>query len=170
MNQSSTTKPVISLVAAMAKNRVIGLNNQMPWHLPADLKHFKAVTLGKPILMGRKTFESIGKALPGRRNIVISRNSHYLAEGCEVVKSIEEALELTANEEEVMVIGGGFLYQAFIDRANRLYLTFIDLETQGDTYFPEFEAFDLTELNRESYQADETNPYAYQFVTYQVNP
>jgi len=165
---SENTKPMISLVAAMAKNRVIGLDNKMPWHLPADLKHFKAVTMSKPIIMGRKTFESIGRALPGRRNIVISRNSNFKAAGCELVNSIEAAIAVTQDEHEIMFIGGGYLYQQIINQADRLYLTFIDLEVEGDTCFPDFEALNLTELDCQSHQADEKNPYAYQFVTYQV--
>lgn len=164
------TKPVISLVAAMAKNRVIGKENAMPWHLPADLQHFKAVTLGKPIIMGRKTYESIGRPLPGRQNIVISRNSDYQLEGCDTVTSFEAALEATKNAEEVMVIGGGFLYSQVLPLANKLYLTFIDLEVDGDTQFPEYEQLSLTEIKRKTFQADEKNPYNYAFVDFLINP
>ncbi len=166
---SEKTKPMISLVAAMAKNRVIGLDNKMPWHLPADLKHFKAVTMSKPIIMGRKTFESIGRALPGRRNIVISRNTNFVAEGCELVHSIDAAIAATQDEQEIMIIGGGFLYQQMIKHADRLYLTFIDLDIAGDTCFPAFEDLNLTQIDSESHASDEKNPYPYQFVTYQVN-
>ncbi|MDQ7049910.1 MAG: type 3 dihydrofolate reductase [Enterobacterales bacterium] len=168
MTQNKKPSQIISLVVATAKNRVIGLNNKMPWHLPADLKHFKAVTMGKPIIMGRKTFESIGQALPGRRNLVISRNLDFKARGCEVLPSIEMALQATDSEPEVMVIGGGFLYQQMINQANRLYLTLIDLEIEGDTYFPEYESLNLTEISSESHAADEKNPYSYQFISYQV--
>ena len=163
------TKPIISLVAAMAKNRIIGKNNGMPWHLPADLKHFKAVTLGKPIIMGRKTYESIGRPLPGRKNIVISRNSDYKLEGCDTVTSFEAAMALVADIEEVMIVGGGFLYSQVLPLANKLYLTFIDLKVDGDTQFPEFEQLALTEIKRESFQSDEKNPHNYEFVDYQVN-
>lgn len=159
-------KPVISLVAAMAKNRVIGKDNQMPWHLPADLAHFKRVTMSKPIIMGRKTYDSIGRPLPGRQNIVISRNQGLAIDGCDVVGSIEEALELVSDVEEVMVIGGGFLYSQMILNADKLYLTFIDLEVEGDTHFPEFEHLNLREVGRESHLADEKNPHNCEFVDY----
>ncbi len=102
------SKPLISLIVAMANNRVIGKNNEMPWHLPADLGHFKTVTLGKPIIMGRKTYESIGRPLPGRKNIVMSRDKKYFLEGCETVTSLQEALQLVSDEKEVMIVGGGF--------------------------------------------------------------
>ena len=162
-------KPIISLVAAMAKNRVIGKDNQMPWHLPADLKHFKEVTLSKPIIMGRKTYESIGRPLPGRRNIVISRNEDYQLEGCDTVTSIDAALELVSNEDEIMVIGGGFLYAQMIERAQKLYLTYIDLEVEGDTQFPEFEHLKLREVSRKQYQADEKNKYNLEFIDFLVD-
>ena len=162
-------KPIISLVAAMAHNRVIGKDNQMPWNLPADLRHFKAVTMGKPIIMGRNTFESIGRPLPGRRNIVISRNADYRVEGCDRATSFEAALALVSNVAEVMVIGGGFLYSQTLSQANKLYLTFIDLEVEGDTQFPEFEHLALTEVSRESHQADDKNQYPYEFVELKVS-
>ena len=127
------------MIAAMANNRVIGLDNKMPWHLPADLQHFKKVTTGKPVIMGRKTFESIGRPLPGRRNIIITRNSEYQAEGIETVTTPEAALELVVDVEEVMIIGGGNIYQQFLERTERLYLTFIDLDVEGDTQFPDYQ-------------------------------
>ena len=160
--------PVISLVAAMANNRVIGKDNQMPWHLPADLKHFKAVTLGKPIIMGRKTYESIGRPLPGRQNIVISRNPDYQLEGCDTATSFKAALELVSGQPEVMVIGGGQLYRETLSLANQLFLTFIDLDVEGDTQFPAFDDLPLTEIKRETHQSDEKNPYNYTFVDYSV--
>jgi dihydrofolate reductase len=163
------TKPIISLVAAMAKNRVIGKNNAMPWHLPADLKHFKSVTLGKPIIMGRKTYESIGRPLPGRQNIVISRNAEYQLDGCDTVTSFDGAMELVSELEEVMVVGGGFLYSQVLPQANKLYLTFIDLEVDGDTQFPAYEHLPLTEVLRQAHSADDKNPYNYEFVNYKVN-
>ncbi len=162
-------KPIISLIAAMAKNRVIGKDNKMPWHLPADLKHFKSVTMSKPIVMGRKTFESIGRPLPGRENVIISRNKNYAVDGCIVVHSIEDALTLLADYEEIMIIGGGFLYSQIIEQADKLYLTYIDLEIDGDTQFPEFEHLNLIEMNRAKHQKDEKNSYNYQFVDYQVS-
>lgn len=162
-------KPIISLVAAMAKNRVIGKNNQMPWHLPADLAHFKKVTLGKPIIMGRKTYESIGRPLPGRKNIVISRNPDYQLEGCDTVTSLENALALVKDQEEVMIVGGGYLYEIALPIANKLYLTFIDLEVDGDTKFPNFEKLTLKEINRETRSPDEKNQYALEFVEFLVD-
>lgn len=163
------TKPIISLIAAMAKNRVIGKDNQMPWHLPADLKHFKTITMNKPIIMGRKTFESIGRPLPGRQNIVISRQMNYQAEGCDMANSIEAAIKLVSHEKEIMIIGGGFLYSQALSIANKLYLTFIDLNVDGDTQFPEYEQLALTEIKREAFQADDKNPYSYEFVDYLIN-
>lgn len=161
-------KPLISLIAAMANNRIIGKDNQMPWHLPADLAHFKALTLGKPIIMGRKTYESIGRALPGRKNIVMSRDKEYKCEDCETVTSFEAAIKLVEDVEEVMIIGGGYLYAETMPQADKLYLTFIDLDVEGDTQFPEFEQLNLTEQKREKYLKDETNPYDYEFVDYVV--
>jgi len=163
------TRPIISLVCAMANNRVIGRDNKMPWHLPADLQHFKSVTMSKPIVMGRKTFESIGRPLPGRQNVIISRNGNYKVDGCDVVSSIESALDLLSNEEEIMIIGGGFLYSQMIEEADKLFLTFIELEVDGDTYFPEYEAFDLTLISEKQCQKDDKNPYNYRFVNYEIN-
>ena len=161
--------PIISLIAAMANNRVIGKNNQMPWHLPADLGHFKAVTLGKPIIMGRKTYESIGRPLPGRTNIILSRDTNYNVEGCECVSSLEEAIKCVGDVEELMIIGGGYLYEQTLSQADRLYLTFIDLDVDGDTKFPEYENLKLRELKREKHLKDEKNPYDYQFVDFGVD-
>lgn len=161
-------KPIISLVAAMAHDRVIGKDNQMPWHLPADLKHFKSVTMSKPIIMGRKTYESIGRPLPGRKNIVISRNAHYQAEGCEIADTLDSAIARVNEVDEVMIIGGGWLYQQALPLANKLYLTFIDLTVEGDTYFPAFEHLPLQVMSREKHRADENNPYDYEFVEYLV--
>ncbi|MGL6549449.1 type 3 dihydrofolate reductase [Aeromonas hydrophila] len=160
---------MISMIAAMAHDRVIGLDNQMPWHLPADLAHFKRVTLGKPVLMGRKTFESIGRPLPGRRNLVISRNPDYRADGVEVIDSVEAALALLTGSDvaELMVIGGGHLYGQLLPRADRLYLTRIDLAVEGDTRFPAFDEGDWLCIEREPHQPDEKNPHSYCFETWQ---
>ncbi|MBB1408730.1 type 3 dihydrofolate reductase [Pseudoalteromonas sp. SG44-17] len=156
----------ISMIAAMAKNRVIGQDNDMPWHLPADLQHFKAVTMNKPVLMGRKTFESIGRPLPGRRNIVISRNTDYTAVGVDVVTSPEAAISLLCESDEVMVIGGGNIYQQFLKSADTLYLTFIDLDVAGDTQFPDYEQSANWQVVEELYnQPDDKNIYGYKFVT-----
>ncbi len=164
------SKPKISLIAAMAKNRIIGKGNKMPWHLPADLKHFKTVTMSKPIVMGRKTYQSIGRSLPGRKNVVISRNPNFQAEGCELVDSIEGALELLKDDKEIMIIGGGFLYSQCIDKADKLFLTFIDLEIDGDTQFPEYHHLKLNEVSLEKHLSDDKNLYDYEFVEYHVSP
>ncbi|SHI24806.1 type 3 dihydrofolate reductase [Ferrimonas marina] len=155
----------IAMIACMARDRVIGRDNQMPWHLPADLKHFKAVTLGKPVVMGRKTYESIGRPLPGRHNIVISRQSGYAPEGVTVVADIEAALTAAGEVEELMIIGGGQLYQAMLPRAKRLYLTEVALTVEGDTRFPEYADQPWRELSREVRPADEANPHEMTFLT-----
>ena len=160
----------IAMIAAMANNRVIGADNAMPWHLPADLAHFKRTTLGKPVIMGRKTYESIGRALPGRLNIVITRDDQYSLEDATVVHSPEEALAL-ANEQdtqEVMIIGGGNIYQQFLPQASTLYLTFIDLDVAGDTQFPDYEASGDWDMSEEQvHTPDDKNQYGYRFVTLQ---
>jgi dihydrofolate reductase len=161
----------IAMIAAMAKNRVIGANNDMPWHLPADLKHFKQNTLGKPVIMGRKTYESIGRALPSRPNIVISSRKNYALNDAEVVSSPQAALEkaqalMTSETEEVMIIGGGSIYSAFLDKADKLYLTHIDLQVEGDTQFPNYHRVATwQEIEKSEHQSDERNPYNYTFVT-----
>lgn len=158
----------ISLIAAMANNRVIGKDNDMPWHMPADLAHFKKVTLGKPVIMGRKTFESIGRPLPGRKNIVLTRSSSWTHDGVDVVSSPEQALANVNDAEEVMIIGGGNIYKQFLTQADKLYLTFIDLEVEGDTQFPDWQqAGNWTQLEVESHEADEKNNHKYQFVIFQ---
>lgn len=157
----------ISIIAAMAENRVIGLSNKMPWHLPADLKHFKALTVGKSIIMGRNTFESIGKALPQRRNIVVTRNPDYQAEGCDIAHSLDDALTLCANEAEIMIIGGAQLYQQCLPIATRMYLTIIHHRFEGDTYFPEFDKNHWQVAHHEKHDPDTKNPYNYTFLTYQ---
>lgn len=157
----------ISMIAAMANNRVIGKDNKMPWHLPADLKHFKAVTIGKPIIMGRKTYESIGKALPGRKNIVITANEAYTLNDALVANSCDQALRIASVEsDEVMIIGGGKIYETMLPLATTLFLTFIDLEVDGDTQFPDYsKSAKWKEISRESFNSDEKNPYNYQFIT-----
>lgn len=150
----------IAMIAAMANNRIIGKDNQMPWHLPADLAFFKQTTLGKPVLMGRRTYESIGRPLPGRLNIVISRDENWQAAGVTRVASPEAALALVQDHDEIMVIGGGAIYQAFLPLADTLYLTLIQADIAGDTQFPDYEA----QGNWQSEQlgvhhADEKNQY-----------
>jgi dihydrofolate reductase len=156
---------MISLIVAMAEGRVIGMNNAMPWHLPADLKHFKAITSGKPVIMGRKTFESIGKALPNRHNIVISRNSSYDAPGCDVVGSLAEAINLVEHAQEICIIGGAQIFTEALPLADRLYLTFIDLTVEGDTFFPDWQAEQWTESAREQHSPDSQNAHGLTFIT-----
>ena len=144
----------LSLIAAMAKNRVIGANNRLPWHLPADLRNFRRLTMGKPIVMGRKTFDSIGRPLPGRTNVVITRNRRYRAEGCVVFHSIDAALQQLRCHEEVMVIGGASFYEQLLPVADRLYLTLIDQDFAGDTFFPRFDASRWHQIECRDFPAD----------------
>jgi len=154
----------VSLIAALAKNHVIGAGNALPWRLPEDLKRFKALTIGHPVVMGRKTFESIGRALPGRRNIIVTRSASFRAGGCEVVESPEAALLAAAGDKhEVFIIGGAELYRAFIDLAECMYLTEIDADVEGDAWFPEFDRTQWQESSREPV-AGAALPCA--FVTY----
>lgn len=156
---------IVSLIVAMDKQRVIGYQNKMPWHIPADLAHFKKITLGKPIVMGRKTFESIGRSLPGRRNVVISRQADLSLSGCEVVHSLSQAYALLKSESEIMIIGGSEIFQQALPDAKRLYLTIINHTFVGDTYFPEFDFNDWVEITREDHPADSKNSFSYQFIT-----
>lgn len=158
---------VLSIIVAAAENNVIGRDNGLVWRLSGDLKHFKALTTGHTILMGRKTYESVGRALPNRRNIVISRNADYKAEGCEVVRSIEEALELTKHEDEVFITGGGTIYKELWDRADRLYLTIVHQNCVGDTVIPAVDPNKWKETSREEHKADEKNECDYTFINYE---
>ena len=158
---------VLSIIVAAAENNVIGRDNGLIWRLSADLKHFKALTTGHTILMGRKTFESIGRALPNRRNIVISRNPEFEAAGCEVVHSVEEALELTKNEDEVFVTGGGTIYKKLWDKADRLYLTVVHQVCEGGTVIPPVDPKVWKEVAREAGKADEKNECDYTFINYE---
>jgi dihydrofolate reductase len=155
--------PGLSLIVAMAKNRVIGYQNKMPWHLPAELAYFKRITTGHPIIMGRKTFESIGRPLPGRRNIVVSRNTNFHAQGVEVSTSLESALALCAGDNP-FVIGGATLYAEALTVAQRLYITEIDADLVGDTFFPPIDDARWKEESREVRSKDEKNIYDLQFV------
>ena len=154
---------IISMIAAMADNRIIGKDNQMPWHLPADFAWFKRCTMGKPVVMGRKTYESIGRPLPGRLNIVISRDASLSIEGVTTVTSIEQALEIAGEVEEVMIIGGGAIYAACLPVANKLYVTHIEAKIEGDTQFPDW-GNEFKETYSEAYQADEKNAYNMRFT------
>ena len=154
------------MIAALSRNRVIGRNNSLPWHLPEDLKHFKRVTMGKPLLMGRKTFESIGRALPGRTNIVLTRQPAFAAPGIVVVTDPQQALQLAQAEtaEELMVIGGEEIYRLMLPMSSRLYLTEVDVQVEGDAYFPEFDPAQWRQLRREDFSAGNAGGNSYSFV------
>ena len=162
----------LAIIVAQSNNRVIGKDNDLPWRLPKDLQYFKKVTLGKPIIMGRKTYESIGRPLPGRTNIVISRNKQFTAAGVEVVTSLSEAVAL-ANEicqreniAEAMIIGGAQIYNQALEMADTLYITQVDASVEVDAFFPEVDYSLYHCVNREENVADDTNPYAYSFIKY----
>jgi len=156
----------INLVVAASQNNVIGAAGQLPWHLSDDLKRFKTLTMGKPIVMGRKTFESIGRALPGRQNIVMTTQKDYDAAGCDVVASPGEAVITAAPGSDIMVIGGGEVYQLFLPLANRIYLTRVQTEVDGDTFFPEIAASTWQETAREEFTAGDHNDHDFAVITY----
>ncbi|HIO96968.1 MAG TPA: type 3 dihydrofolate reductase [Leucothrix sp.] len=157
----------ISMIAAMGKNRVIGFNNKMPWHLPADLQWFKKTTLGSPIIMGRKTYDSIGFPLPGRLNIILSRNKDLKIKGCSVVNSLDAALKLAreVDKDEVFITGGAHLYNKFLVDADRLYLTLIDETFDGDTFFPDYTQYEWEQVAKVKHASDDKNPHSYTFLT-----
>ncbi len=159
----------LSLIVAMATNRAIGLNNKMPWHLSADLKKFKQITMGSPILMGRKTYESIGRPLPGRSNIIISRNPDYQQPGCTVFNSIDQAIASCQQYDEVFIIGGATFYQATLALADKLYLTEINKSFAADTFFPAINKNEWTEVAREDISDDESVDFCYSFITLEKN-
>jgi len=155
---------IVSLIWAMAKNRVIGIENRLPWKLPADMKWFRQHTLGKPIIMGRKTFESFGgKPLPDRTNIVITQDPNYQAENISVAHSIDEALSLCGDVKEVMIIGGMSLYKQTLPIADRLYRTVVDTEPEGDAWFPDFDLGQWSETEKHIHAADDKNAYQIEF-------
>ncbi len=156
----------ICLIGAMAKNRVIGQNNRIPWRLPADMAFFKNTTMGHTVVMGRKTFESIGKPLNGRKNVIVTRTRGFAAHGCEVAHSVEEALA-KCEGETLFVIGGAEIYEQFMPYADTIYLTVIEQEMEGDAYFPEIDERKWREAARTPGVTDEKNPYVYSFVTYE---
>lgn len=158
---------MLSLIAALSENNVIGVDGKLPWYLPRDLKYFKAKTLGKSIIMGRKTFESIGKRpLPDRQNIVITRQADYVAPGCQVCTSLEEACA-QATSEEIFIVGGSSLYSEALPKADKLYLTRIHTKVAGDTVFPKFDETEWTLIDEEHFSADEKNALPMTFRTYQ---
>ena len=157
------TGPCISLVVAMDRERVIGRDGTLPWHLPADLRHFRAITMGKPIIMGRRTHASIGRALPGRRNLVLTRDAAYDAPGCELCRTLDEALARVADVDEAMIIGGAALYRDALSRADRIYLTEVDAAVGGDVHFPPLDERDWIEVSREPHRRDESHAWDYCF-------
>lgn len=157
----------ITFIVAMDANQGIGYQNQLPWHLPADLQHFKQLTMGKPILMGRKTQASIGRPLPGRMNVVITRNKDYKAPGCQIFTSIGTALSAFAAQREIMVIGGASLFARLLPRVRRMYITRIAATFPADVYFPVWDANAWQRITEEKHSADEHNPYDYTFFTYE---
>lgn len=159
----------INCIVAAAKNNVIGKDNDIPWYLPADLKYFKKVTSGHPIIMGRNCFESIGRPLPNRKNIIITRNPFYIVTGAFVTHSIAEALEICVEDgvDEAFIIGGGQIYEHTLDLIDTLYYTEVDLEVEGDVFFPELDLENWDLVAEEKHHADEKNKYDYTFKTYQ---
>jgi dihydrofolate reductase len=156
---------MIAIVVAIAENNVIGKDNQLIWHLPADLKQFKQTTMGHPILMGRKTYESIGKPLPGRTSIIITRQQNYKAEGCIVVNSVEEAIkEAKKLDEQTHIIGGAEVYRQSMHLTDTIYLTRIHHRFEGDTYFPEIKDEEWETVSEEHHEPDEKNKYSYSFI------
>ncbi|CDT53112.1 dihydrofolate reductase [Vibrio coralliirubri] len=154
----------LSLIAAMTRDRVIGKDNEMPWHLPADFKWFKQCTMGKPIIMGRKTYESIGRPLPGRTNIVVSRDPELKIENVKTFTSIDDAIRSVSEAEEILIIGGDSIYTQTLKRADRLYVTIIDTGLEGDAFFPDYDLKDWNITHREMHYADDKNAYDMKFL------
>ncbi len=161
----SAGPPLISLIVAMAQNGVIGSDNSLPWRLPEDLRRFRAFTLGKPILMGRKTFESLGRPLPGRTNLVLTRDRGWFAPGVIVVHSVEEALSQSGSSDELVVIGGAQIYRLVLPVARRIYLTHVHADVPGDITFPEFDSTQWADVECSTHPADESHAYPLTFVT-----
>lgn len=157
----------IAAIVALSENRAIGIDNKLPWHLPADLRHFKEVTLGKPIIMGRKTYESIGRPLPGRKNIIVTRDKTFSAAGCDIVHSLSDAIQAASDAEEIFIIGGAQLFAEAMPLVQRLYLTVIHENFKGDTFFPSLNNNEWHETHHEDHEPDEKNIYRYSFITMQ---
>lgn len=156
----------LAIIVAMDKQGLIGQNNDLPWKISADLQYFRKVTMGKPLIMGRNTHESIGRALPGRKNIILTSRTGYQPEGCTVVNSLEAAIQACDDVKEVMIMGGASLYEQFLPKADRLYLTHVNAELEGDTWFPKWDEKQWQEVSREDHLADEKNQYPYSFAVY----
>ena len=157
----------VSIIVAMARNRTIGINNTLPWRIPEDLRHFKALTMGHHMIMGRKTFDSIGKPLPGRTTVVVTRNRNLKIDGCIITHSLEEAIAACAGDEKIFVVGGAELYAQAMPLTDTMYVTEIQLGIEGDTHFPEFDRNAWREVARESHNQKEPQALEYHFVTYQ---
>ena len=154
----------LSIIVAMDRNRVIGRGGALPWHISSDLKNFKKITMGKPILMGRKTHDSIGKPLPGRENIILTNNKKYSAEGCTVKNTLDEVYSYCEEQLELVVMGGAILYSQTLDKADKLYITEVNASVNGDTFFPEYKSNQWREILRETFNADENNEFDYSFT------
>ena len=154
----------LSIIVAMDINRVIGRGGALPWHISSDLKNFKKITMGKPILMGRKTHDSIGKPLPGRENIILTNNKKYSAEGCIVKNTLDDVYLYCEKQLELVVMGGAILYSQTLDKAEKLYITEVNASVNGDTFFPEYKSSQWREISRESFNAGENNEYDYSFT------
>ena len=157
----------LSLIVAASRNNVIGSEGGLPWHLPDDLGHFKRLTTGKPVIMGRRTFESIGRPLPDRRNIVMTRQADYAAKGCEVVSSVDEALSLVHGTDEAMIIGGGQVYRDFLPHADRIYLTRVQAEVDGDTHFPEIDQAAWQLVRSQHHAADDRHACEFDLLVFE---
>lgn len=157
---------ILSIIVAAAENNVIGRDNTLIWHLSADLKHFKQLTTGHTVVMGRNTFDSIGKALPQRRNIILTRNAAFSAEGCEIAGNMDEVMEMVKNEDEVFIIGGGAVYRECWERADKLYLTRVHTQAEGDTLIPAVDNNRWELVSKQDFSADEKNEFDYSFMEY----
>lgn len=157
----------IAQVVAISQNRVIGKDNQLIWHMPADLKHYKNITMGHHMIMGRKTYESIGRPLPGRTTVIITRDKNYKAEGCIIVNSLDEALKVAASDSEPCIVGGGEIFRQAMSITDKIYLTIIHHDFEGDTFYPELDPAEWKLIKREDFQPDEKNRYPYSFCEYE---
>lgn len=160
---------IISIIVAMSRNRAIGRNGKLPWRISADLKNFKAITMGKPVIMGRKTHDSIGRVLPGRENVIISRDKNYQVKDCTVLHSLDCVYAKFNSTDEIIIMGGADLYAQTLAKANRIYLTEVHAEVEGDAYFPEFDREVWEETERQDFKADAKNEYDYSFVVLERN-
>lgn len=168
LNLSQNNEKMITIVVAMGHNNVIGADNQLLWHLPRDLKHFKNLTSGHPIIMGRKTYESIGRPLPNRTNIVVSQRENWFEEGILIVGTIKEALKFAQRiDKDIFILGGGSIYQQTLDKADRLEVTLVDVNIEGDTFFPEIDTRVWEKIAEVAYDKDEANPYNLSFQTFE---